>query len=361
MYTSEFRMAELGRSETLSAEVVGLEAGASLPFEFRPAAFASPVVVSFPHVGLEWPAGLGPRPQVNFPRNADYAVDRLYVRAEALGAATVRARHSRLVVDLNRADDDVSSEIVPDHPHPNPRPSTSSLSIGQQRRPIRNRGVLWRSAVGNIPLLTALPYAQFAERISRYHAPYYAALERLLERRRRRFGYAILLDAHSMPGTVAGDLVLGTCAGRSCAPLLRTVAERALTGRSDRLRPHFGGNWPLSFAIDDPYQGGNIVTHFGRPDLGVHAIQLEISRALYMDEYRLDLHPAPDPSFVDDARTRGRPAWLRGADKRGPQLREQRRLAALVAALDELVRALTREHNQLALPTLPGEAPAAAE
>src|SRR5690606_23431601 len=118
----------------------------------------------FPHVGLDWPASLGPRPQVNFPRNADYAVDRLYVRAEALGAATVRARYSRLVVDLNRAEDDVSAELVPDHPAPRPRASLSSAPIGDVRRPIRNRGVVWRSAVGNIALVSTLSYAQFARR-----------------------------------------------------------------------------------------------------------------------------------------------------------------------------------------------------
>jgi N-formylglutamate deformylase len=73
-------------------------------------------VISFPHVGLEWPADEPqPRPAVNFARNADFAVDRLYPDAAALGAATLRARYSRLLIDLNRAPDDVSAG-------PRPRP-----------------------------------------------------------------------------------------------------------------------------------------------------------------------------------------------------------------------------------------------
>ncbi|MCA9685626.1 MAG: hypothetical protein KC457_25845, partial [Myxococcales bacterium] len=75
-------MSAIGSGETLGAEDLGLPTSDPLPFDFRPGSRASPLVVSFPHVGLDWPAELGPRPQVNFPRNADYAVDRLYVRAE---------------------------------------------------------------------------------------------------------------------------------------------------------------------------------------------------------------------------------------------------------------------------------------
>ena len=341
-------MSELGSSETIEPGEVGAQPGDPLPFEFRPGQRACPLVVSFPHVGLDWPSSLGPRPQVNFPRNADYAVDRLYVRAEARGAATVRARYSRLVVDLNRAHDDVSADLVPDHPAPRPRVSSSSQAIqaqrGGTRRPIRNRGVVWRCAVGNIPLLTTLTHAQFTRRLDRFYHPYHRALQLLLERRRRQFGYAILLDAHSMPGTVAGDLVLGTRSGEACGPELCEAAVRALSGQCSRQRGLFGSRWPLSLSIDDPYRGGQIAGSFGRPDTHIHALQLEVNRALYMDEYRLETSPIPDPAQLDqrpdDPASRSRTAQ--------PQARERRRLSALVNAIDTLVMELSRERSELA-------------
>ena len=331
---------DLGCGETLTASDVGLEAGATLPFHFSPGQRASPLVVSFPHVGLEWPASLGPRPQVSFPRNADYAVDRLYRSAESLGAATVRARFSRLVVDLNRAGDDVGPDLVPDHPRPRPRPSLSEGRRGA--RAIRNRGVVWRSAVGNIPLLSRLSYAEFAARIARFHRPYHRALEVLLDRRRRQFGYAVLLDAHSMPGSVAGDLVLGTRHGRACAPLLRERVVEILAGREPGLAAQFGARWPLSLAVDEPYAGGEIVACFGRPEAEVHALQLEISRAIYMDEYRLELAPLPESESEPTPLPRG----LRSRAAQAEQ-RSRRRLHALVSAIDELLAALAAERVDL--------------
>jgi N-formylglutamate deformylase len=342
-------VSDIGSSETIEPGDVGLGPGETLPFEFRQgtstcASPLSPLVISFPHVGLEWPASLGPRPQVNFPRNADYAVDRLYVRAEAHGAATLRARYSRLVIDLNRADDDVDRELVPDHPAPRPRASLSSTSfgVGDVRKPIRNRGVVWASAVGNIPLFTTLTHEQLQRRLEQFYWPYYRALELLIERRRRRFGYAIVLDAHSMPGTVAGDLVLGTCSGQACAPELIDTATRILSGQGTAARQQFGSRWPLALAIDDPYRGGQIATAFGRPDAHVHALQLEVSRSLYMDEARLDPLPLPLPQDLEarpGASSRPRPAQSQ---------RDRRQLLALVSAIDTLVAELARERESFA-------------
>ncbi len=331
-------------SETITAAQVGLEPSDPLPFEFRPGRVLTPLVVSFPHVGLEWPAELGPRPQVSFPRNADFAVDCLYPRAEQHGAATLRSRWSRLVVDLNRAEDDVDLDLVPDHPAPRPRTSISAAIAGEPRS-IRNRGVVWRTAIGNLSLLTRLDYAAFCRRIARYHAPYHRALELLVARRRQQFGYAIVLDAHSMPGAVAGELVLGTRLGRSCGAEVQAIAVAVLSGqpakpsapsaRLGKLVP-----WPLGLAIDDPYQGGEVVTRFGRPELHVHAVQLEVSRALYMDEFRLELAEIPDPL--------GDPAPVDQPRSRAAATDASRKLHALVAALDVLVAELASEREDLA-------------
>jgi N-formylglutamate amidohydrolase len=196
--------------------------------------------------------------------------------------------------------------------------------------------------VGNIPLLTTLSHAQLVTRLSLFYRPYYRALELLIDRRRRRFGYAVVLDAHSMPGTVAGDLVLGTRAGHACGSELRNVAEAVLGGKTPSLRKRFGSRWPLALAIDDPYQGGELIATFGRPNDHVHALQLEVSRALYMDELRCDLSPIPDPRDPEQLRAG---SWPRAAQG---QQRERRRLAALVGAIEALLLELGRHREELA-------------
>jgi N-formylglutamate deformylase len=277
--------------ESITAGDLGLPPGARMPLRFSPGHVWSPVVVSFPHVGLAWPHDLRPKPQVDFARNADFEVQTLYPEANLLGAATVEAVYSRLVVDLNRAHDDVSAFVVPDHPAPRPRrrpgvpTSDGTLRDHGHRLDRPGRGVVWASAVGNVRILDApLSFAEFKRRIDLFHEPYHRALEVLLERRRQRFGFAILLDAHSMPSSVGVDLVVGTLDGASCDPALERLALDALSSEASR----------LSVQLNEPYRGGEVVRRFGRPTRGVHALQLEINRRLYMDENTTTLwkHPA---------------------------------------------------------------------
>jgi N-formylglutamate amidohydrolase len=278
--------------ERLTPDDLGLPPGARMPVRFTPARDWSPLVISFPHVGLAWPHDLHPKPQVDFPRNADYDVHTLYGTASTWGAASLAAIYSRLVADLNRAEDDVSRKIVPDHPAPRPRRNPGVAPTREEPEGDRDaghpgRGVLWTASIGNVRLLAGpLPYAAFRDRIERFHAPYYRALQVLLERRRQRFGYAILLDAHSMPSSVGPDLVLGTLAGRSCDRGLEHAALAALTG-DDELGT-------LQVAVNEPYRGGELVRRFGRPHDGLHALQLEVSRGLYMDEQRYRLYEPLD-------------------------------------------------------------------
>ena len=179
--------------ERMSADDLGLAPDDPWPLRFCAAATWSPLVISFPHVGLAWPAALGPAPAVDFARNADYAVGHVYGDATAQGAVTVEAVYSRLLVDLNRASDDISARVVPDHPAPRPRRRPGVLATERDHDDIDHsrpgRGVVWSSALGNVPLLhRPLELAAFRERIARFHEPYYRALELLLERRRARFG-----------------------------------------------------------------------------------------------------------------------------------------------------------------------------
>ncbi len=283
---------ESAADERLDLHDLDLEPGAELPFTFHPADLWSPLVISFPHVGLEWPGDEPrPRPAVNFARNADLEVDRLYPDAAALGAATVRARYSRLLIDLNRAADDVSAALVPDHPAPRPRQPPWATTGGSRAPAVQNRGLIWRTAVGNISILNGpLPYAELLDRLRRYYDPYHRALELLLARRRARFGYAVLLEAHSMPGSIASDLVLGTFEGGACSPELEARALAALSAPSPQ-------GVPLTVRLNDPYRGGELVRKFGRPEHDIHALQLEVNRALYLDEVSLVLRPEiPGPT-----------------------------------------------------------------
>lgn len=285
--------------ESLTPAHLGLPDDVPLPLRFTPGHSWSPLVISFPHVGLQWPKELDPRPRADFARNADFEVQRLYEGVQRLGIATVQAVYSRLVVDLNRAPDDISSLIVPDHPAPRPRkrPGLPPAARGEDHghrldRP--GRGVVWASAVG--PALSGpvrildqpLTFEQFEHRIARYHAPYFRALSVLLERRRARFGYAVLLDAHSMPSSVGLDLVLGTLDGSACAPEIEQAALGALSTAGSG----------LGVRLNDPYRGGEVVRQFGKPHEGLHALQLEVRRGLYMEEQTSRLWTAP-PSHAD--------------------------------------------------------------
>lgn len=329
--------------ERLTSDDVGLPTGTRVPLSFTPGAYWTPLVVSCPHVGLAWPAELRPKPQADFARNADFEVHTLYNGIEALGVATVRAHYSRLVVDLNRAEDDVSHQLVPDHPAPRPRVLPGIAGSETPRawdRP--GRGVVWASAVtagvGTTRILTPpLAYSAFADRIAYYHRPYYQALEVLLRRRRERFGYAVLLDAHSMPSSVGVDIVVGTLDYLSCGERVADLAYQAL-GRRE-----YGET--LSVRRDDPYRGGEIVRYFGRPCEHFYAIQLEVSRRLYMDERssRVFAWPAGVPRLsspeVDPVGT-----------SLPPNRRRARELCELISRVRTLVESLAQSRSDLAQP-----------
>lgn len=324
--------------EQLTPDDVGLPDGARIPFRFTPGEAWTPLVVSFPHVGLAWPRELLPKPPVDFARNADYEVHTLYRGVASLGVASVAAHFSRLVVDLNRSADDVAPQLVPDHPAPRPRNKPGVPGSPAPRswdRP--GRGVVWASAMTGATGITRIleppiSYAAFSDRIARFHRPYYNALEVLLQRRRERFGYAVLLDAHSMPGTVGVDLVLGTLDGSSCAAPVADLAVDALGGDAER-------RTLLSVRRDDPYQGGEIVRTFGRPSEGLHALQLEVSRRLYMDErvYRV-LHWPSDVPRLGNATTRD-PSAAQATP--APNRRRARELHEALRRIRGLVRALS--------------------
>ncbi len=233
----------------------------------RPRDTERPVIVEVPHAGLAIPDDVRATLRVEAPdvlRDADLFVDRLWAGAARHGASLLVAHVSRYVVDLNRAEDDVDRATVPDHPRP---------------RPVQSRGVVWRTTTEGRPVLAgALPHASLEERLARYHRPYHAALEAEVERKRRRFGHALVVCAHSMPSVTRpgaprrADVVPGSRGGSTTSP-------RVL----DLIDAHFRGAG-LTVRHDDPYKGGYTTQRYGRPREGLHAIQIELSRALYVDE-----------------------------------------------------------------------------
>lgn len=235
----------------------------------RPPEDETHVIVEVPHAGLAVPDDV--RPAVAVPRDvvlrdSDVYVDKLYARSAEFGATLLAAQVSRYVVDLNRAPDDVDPQTVPDHPRP---------------RGVQPRGVVWRVTTDGRPALREpLTYAALEARLDRFHTPYHDTLESLLRDKRDRFGHAVLLAAHSMPsisragGPISprADVVPGTRG--------RTTADARVIECVDA---HFRAAG-LSVKHDDPYRGGWTTTHYGRPDEGWHAVQIELNRALYVDE-----------------------------------------------------------------------------
>ena len=238
----------------------------------------TPVLVEVPHAGLTVPGVV--RDQViasewAIARDADPHVDRLYERAPQEGATLLCATVSRYVVDLNRAPDDVDAETVPDHPSP---------------RPMQPRGVVWRMTTDGKPALRSpLSNRELERRLDVFHRPYHTALREQLERLRARFGFAIMVAGHSMPsvgrsghvdsGVRRADIVPGT-RGRS------TADPRVI----DLVDAHFRAAG-LTVRHDDPYRGGWSTGHYGRPSDGWHAIQIEVNRALYMNETTGEVTP----------------------------------------------------------------------
>jgi N-formylglutamate deformylase len=234
---------------------------------------STPLVVSVPHAGIST-AGFADAlaPSLDVRCDADLFVDELYALADP--TAFLRAKLSRFVCDLNRHPDDVSARAVPEHPAP---------------RNADGRGFLWEvTTTGSKALSGPLSLEAWQIRQS-IHAAYHGALTQALERARRKFGYAILLDGHSMPsvgraghtdtGRPRADIVPGDRRGTSCSPALSRLVGDHFTDAG------------FTVAFNDPYQGGFITTHHGNPRGDIHAIQVEMRRDLYMNEAAFERRP----------------------------------------------------------------------
>jgi N-formylglutamate amidohydrolase len=229
---------------------------------------ASPVVLSVPHAGRAYSEALlaGARlPRRKLETLEDRLVDRLVWRAVAGGAAAIIADAPRAEIDLNRDERELDPSLVV------PRPQRTELfesvrtrgGLGLVPDRIAGAGPIWRQR---------LSAQELKRRVETIHRPYHQALEAALQAAKAHFGIAILLDCHSMPprGGCAASIVLGDRHGASIAPELADAAERAVDEAG------------FAFARNAPYAGGHITERHGRPSDRIHALQIEIDRALYL-------------------------------------------------------------------------------
>ena len=239
-----------------------------------PAGPAAPVLFASPHSGNEYPERMQSAlcvPLIDLRRTEDAFVEELFADAPALGATLMAARYGRSVADLNRDPRELDASMFSDG-----LPRISGLPTA---RVDAGLGALPRVASrGEAIYARRLTRAEGEERLRLVHDAYHDRLGLELGALRDTHGAVLLIDCHSMPSVQPGrrhlaDIVLGDRFGSSCDPRLTGRVERAFRAQG------------LSVARNAPYAGGYTTRRYGRPKRNVHALQIEINRALYMDEH----------------------------------------------------------------------------
>lgn len=258
--------------------VPGLAGTAAYTF-VAPREMRLPVLVAVPHAGRAYPPQV--TAQMRDPAGAqlrleDRLVDRLgRMIAQATGAGLLVAHAPRALLDLNRAEDDIDWDMIeggrPDH--------TAALPPGGNRRARSGLGLVPRRLPGTGDIWRGrLPRAELAARIAGIHRAYHGFLAKELARIRKVWGAALLIDLHSMPPLRAAEgegmapqIVLGDRFGVSCHHVLVGCALRHLEAHG------------VPAAQNRPYSGGYVLDRHGAPQAGVHAVQIEVCRATYLD------------------------------------------------------------------------------
>lgn len=240
---------------------------------------STPFVVSSPHSGRNYPAQFVSQSKLNahdLRRSEDAFVDELVIGATAHGAPVVTALFPRAYVDVNRdareLDPAMFDAPLPENVvHASPR---VACGLGVIPRIVSEQHAIYR---GKLTLADAV------ERINSCYVPYHRTIGELMRRQHELHGHAVLIDCHSMPSRSWGnkpwpDFILGDRFGASCSPDLAIMATEILRGLGYKV------------AKNKPYAGGYITERYGKPASGFHALQIEINRALYIDEARLEKH-----------------------------------------------------------------------
>lgn len=243
-----------------------------------PAEQRVPLVFTSPHSGCDYPEEFVAASRLDpltLRRSEDAFVDRIFAATAEVGAPLLKAHFPRAFVDPNREPFELDPEMFeePLPPYVNTTSPRVAAGLGTVARVVTS---------GDDIYARKLRFTEVQRWIDRHYRPYHAALRVLLEKTRARFGVCLLVDCHSMPsvggpmdsdcGRPRVDAVLGDRFGTSCAPAVTDTAAQALRELGYSLRRNI------------PYAGGYTTSHYGRPQSGIHALQIEINRALYMDE-----------------------------------------------------------------------------
>lgn len=256
-----------------------VEAGQRSPVDvIRPARQRLPVVIASPHSGAAYPPDFLAQSRLDpatLRKSEDSFVDELLTPAASGGAPMIRANFPRAYVDVNREPFELDPRMFED-----PLPDFVTT---RSPRITAGLGTIARVVASGYDIYGCkLRFAEAIERIGRCYRPYHDGLTELIDATRRRFGLCVLIDGHSMPSSSVAaaadpatgpiDFVLGDSFGGSCAAWVTDTAERTLR--------------ELGYLVarNDPYPGGYVTRHYGRPSEDVHVLQIEINRGLYMDE-----------------------------------------------------------------------------
>jgi len=236
------------------------------------------VVFASPHSGADYPQSFIDSSRLDplaLRKSEDSFVNELFAAAPDMGAPLLRARFPRAFIDVNREPFELDPQMFSDRlpPYVNTRSLRAAAGLGTIARIVCSGGEIYNCK---------LHFDEALGRINPFYRPYHAALNQLVERTRRQFGYCLLIDCHSMP-SVAGptdsdrghrrvDMVLGDCYGASCDRRLTDLVRKTLSTRGYMVRRNV------------PYAGAFTTRNYGAPHLRVHALQIEINRALYMNE-----------------------------------------------------------------------------
>ena len=247
----------------------------------EPCSVSLPLIFDSPHSGQVFPDDFKPVcPPKNLMQDDDPFVDDLFSEAPMHGATLLCALFPRYYVDLNRAITDIDPNLLGE-----PWPFEETYPLTPTFRSDAGIGLIWRRVKPGINIYDGPLRAQdIANRIETYYRPYHAVLQNLIETAYERFRYVWHINCHSMssaaavpktprdPVSGAVDFCLGTLDGRSCGAEFTHAVRDFLKEKG------------YSVSINDPFKGVEILQRYGRPTRGCHSLQLEINKALYLNE-----------------------------------------------------------------------------
>lgn len=244
----------------------------------RPANQTLPAVFASPHSGTDYTPAFRAASRLDeytLRRSEDSFVDQIFAAAPEIGAPLIKALFPRAYVDPNREPFELDPEMFAE-----PLPSFVNT---HSPRIAAGLGTIARVVASGEEIYgDKLTFAEVLDRINRLYRPYHQTLKALIEETRETFGWCLLIDCHSMPsvggpmdqdpGMARVDFVLGDCYGASCDGTITRHVETVLSAAG------------YTVTRNIPYSGGYTTVHYGRPSSGIHVLQVEINRSLYMDE-----------------------------------------------------------------------------